>query len=87
MKLDAREIQAGGLTQDVRALAQDYDWAIIDGPPGISRISAEAVRAADIVLIPCKPSPFDVWAAAEIVAAVQARHKATGGVPRGQRQL
>ena len=47
-----------------------------------SRTSAEAVRAADIVLIPCKPSPFNVWAAADIVAAVQARQKATGGVPR-----
>ena len=82
MNLDAREIQAGGLIQDVRALARDYDWVIIDGPPGISRTSAEAVRAADMVLIPCKPSPFDVWAAADIVAAVQARQKATGGVPR-----
>ena len=82
MNLDARQIQAGGLIQDVRALARDYDWVIIDGPPGISRTSAEAVRAADIVLIPCKPSPFDVWAAADIVAAVQARQKATGGVPR-----
>lgn len=81
MNLDARELRPGRLNQDVRAFSRDYDWIIIDGPPGISRTSAEAVRAADIVLIPCKPSPFDVWAASDIVAAVKARQKTTGGTP------
>ena len=33
------------------------------------------------MLIPCKPSPFDVWAAQDIVTAVQARQKTTGGTP------
>ena len=45
-------------------------------------MSAEAVRAANIVLIPSKPSPFDVWACADIVEAVKARQKTTGGLPR-----
>ena len=39
------------------------------------------MRAADVVLIPVQPSPLDVWAAADIVAAVQARQKAANGVP------
>ena len=34
-----------------------------------------------MVLIPSKPSPFDVWACAEIVQAVKARHETTGGLP------
>ena len=63
-------------------MARDYDWIIIDGPPGITRTSADAVRAADLVLIPAKPSPLDVWAAADIVAAVRARQKSTNGIPR-----
>ena len=50
----------GNLLQEVRAMAVDYDWIIIDGPPVITRTSADAVRAADLVLIPAKPSPLDV---------------------------
>ena len=72
----------GNLLQEVRAMAGDYDWIIIDGPPGITRTSADAVRAADLVLIPAKPSPLDVWAASDIVEAVQARQKTTNGIPR-----
>ena len=72
----------GGLLAQVRSLAPSYDWIIIDGPPGISRVSAEAVRAADVVLIPTKPSPLDVWAATDIVDAVRARQKSSKGVPR-----
>ena len=70
------------LPQEARRLGQAAKWVIIDGPPGISRTSAEAVRAADLVLVPAKASPFDVWAASDIVAAVKARQEATGGAPR-----
>jgi chromosome partitioning protein len=72
----------GNLLEQVRSMARDYDWIIIDGPPGITRTSADAVRAADLVLIPTKPSPLDVWAASDIVAAVQARQKSTNGMPK-----
>ena len=41
---------------------EEYDGVIIDGPAGISRVNADGVRAADLVLIPAKRSPFDVWA-------------------------
>ena len=72
----------GNLLEQVRSMARDYDWIIIDGPPGITRTSADAVRAADLVLIPVKPSPLDVWAASDIVAAVRARQKSTNGMPK-----
>ena len=66
----------------LRSMSHDYDWIIVDGPPGITKTSADAVRAADVVLIPAQPSPLDVWAAADIVAAVQARQKTTKGIPK-----
>ena len=80
--LAVKGVGKGNLLEQVRAIARDYDWIIIDGPPGITRTSADAVRAADLVLIPAKPSPLDVWAAADIVAAVRARQKSTNGIPR-----
>lgn len=80
--LTIREIGKGDLTRMVRSMTASYDWVIIDGPPGITKTSADAVRAADVVLIPAKPSPLDVWAASDIVAAVQARQKTTKGLPK-----
>ena len=70
------------LVDQVRRLSGRYDWLIVDGPPGISNTSADAVRVADVVLIPAKPAAFDVWAATDIVAAVKARQQSTNGVPR-----
>ena len=64
---------AGRLLQETRQLASEYNWVIIDGPAGTSRVSAEAVRAADLFLIPAKPSPYDVWVSCYIVDAVEAR--------------
>ena len=70
------------LVDQVRKLSGRYDWIILDGPPGISNISADAVRVAEVVLIPAKASAFDVWAAADIVAAVKARQRSSKGTPK-----
>ena len=70
------------LVDHVRKVSGRYDWVIVDGPPGISNISADAVRVADVVLVPAKASAFDVWAATDIVTAVKARQKTTHGVPK-----
>ena len=51
------------LVDQVRRLSSRYDWLILDCPPGVSNVSADAVRVADVVLIPAKASAFDVWAA------------------------
>ena len=70
------------LVDQIRKVSSRYDWVIVDGPPGISNISADAVRVADVVLIPAKASAFDVWAATDIVAAVKARQQSSNGIPR-----
>ena len=80
--LEVRGVEPGRLLQDVRLWAPDYHWVIIDGPPGIARTTAEAVRAADLVLIPVKPGPWDVWAVSDIVDAVKARQETAAGLPQ-----
>jgi chromosome partitioning protein len=44
-----------------------YDIILIDGPPRVNELARSAIMAADIVLIPVQPSPYDVWAAKEII--------------------
>ena len=40
------------------------------------------MTTAELVLIPAKASPFDIWADADIVAAVRARREATSRLQR-----
>lgn len=70
------------LPKDIQAISGGYDWIVIDGAPQIAKLSAAAVRAADIVLIPVQPSPYDIWACADLVDLVSARQEATGGKPK-----
>ena len=53
--------------RDLPQLAQDYDHVIIDGPPRVTDLTRSAMLAARMVLIPVQPSPYDVWACAEVV--------------------
>ena len=69
------------LPKDLNAVKAGYDIVIIDGAPQSAKLAGAAVRAADMVLIPVTPSPYDVWAASDLVEIIQARHSVTGGKP------
>lgn len=58
------------LHREMAALSHGYDWVIIDGPPRVNELAKSAIAASDIVLIPVQPSPFDVWAAQDIIDIV-----------------
>ena len=59
------------LHREIPALAQDYTHTIIDGPPRVTALTRSALVVANLVLIPVQPSPYDVWACAEMVMLVQ----------------
>ncbi|QFY42077.1 AAA family ATPase [Candidatus Methylospira mobilis] len=59
------------LHKDIPELAGPYDHVIIDGPPRANDVARSAIMASHIVLIPLQPSPYDVWAADEIVKLIQ----------------
>ena len=55
------------LHKEVPAHVPHYPYIIIDGPPRVNELARSAIIAADLVVIPVQPSPYDVWAAQEIV--------------------
>ncbi len=57
--------------RDLPQLAQDYDRVVIDGPPRVSDIARSGIIAADLVVIPVQPSPYDVWAAQEVIDLIR----------------
>jgi chromosome partitioning protein len=59
------------LHQEAPELARRADHIVIDGPPRIAALARSALLAADRVLIPVQPSPYDVWASAEMVALIR----------------
>ena len=59
------------LHRQVPDLAAGCDLLVIDGPPSLTDITRSAMVASDLVLIPVTPSPFDVWAAGELVPLVE----------------
>jgi chromosome partitioning protein len=58
------------LHREAPELARDADHIVIGGPPRIAGLMRSALLAADLVLIPVQPSPFDGWASAEMLALV-----------------
>lgn len=66
---DLRLSMVGGwrLGVELDRLRRDEDLILVDTPPHAQSDAKGAVRAADLVLIPCQPSPLDVWASAATV--------------------
>ena len=54
-----------------KVAAQGAAYCFIDTAPTISEQNTRLLRLADLVLIPVRPSPADLWAVAETVALVK----------------
>jgi chromosome partitioning protein len=48
-----------------REIAGTYDVVVLDGPPKLGDMTRTAAVAADVVLVPVQPGPFDLWSAGE----------------------
>lgn len=55
------------LHRDIKAYFDDFDHIVIDTPGRFTDITRSAIIAADVVIIPCKPSQRDAWAAMDVV--------------------
>jgi chromosome partitioning protein len=59
------------LHKELPIIGINHDYVVIDGPPRVNELARSAIMASDIVIIPVQPSPYDVWAAKEIVDLLQ----------------
>lgn len=57
--------------KEIGQIGQGYDHIVIDGPPRVTDLARSAIMAADIVAIPVQPSPYDIWAADEVVKLIE----------------
>ena len=57
--------------KELALVGEGYDVVVIDGPPRVTDLARSAIMASDVVLIPVQPSPYDIWAADEVVKLIQ----------------
>jgi len=63
------------------SISGSYDYVVIDGAAKLEDMMAAAIKAADMILIPVQPSPYDLWAASDLVDFIKARQEVTDGKP------
>ena len=74
---------AGALRARARQAEKDADIVLIDTPPGAPEIAYEAAMVADLMLLPCGPSPLDLFALKEALSlALKARAERRSKKPR-----
>ena len=57
--------------KEIGQLGAGYDHVVIDGPPRVTDLARSVIMACDLVLVPVQPSPYDIWAASEVVDLVK----------------
>ncbi|GGC43835.1 peptide transporter [Novosphingobium marinum] len=64
------------------SMTESYDHIVLDGAAKLEDIIAAAIKASDFILIPVQPSPYDIWAASDLVDFIKARQEVTDGSPQ-----
>lgn len=64
------------IDRDLKSVAKK-DFVVIDGAPQASDLALSAIKAADFILIPVQPSPYDIWATSDLVDLVKQRIEVT----------
>ena len=67
------------IERDLKNISSGRDFVVIDGAPQIADLAVSAIKAANLVLIPVQPSPYDIWAASDLVELVKQRIEVTDG--------
>ena len=67
------------LAQDLKDFSKNYDIVVIDGAPQLREMAAAAIKTSDAILVPVQPSPYDIWATADLVELIKARQEITDG--------
>jgi chromosome partitioning protein len=66
------------IDRDLKSIATK-DYVVIDGAPQAHDLAVSAIKASQFILIPVQPSPYDIWATADLVDLVHQRIQITDG--------
>ena len=64
------------------SMTNNYDFVVIDGAAKLEDMMTACIKVSDFILIPVQPSPYDIWAASDLVDFIKARQEVTDGSPQ-----
>jgi len=70
------------LDKDISKIAYSFDYVVIDGAPQLTDMAISAIKCAHLIIIPVQPSPYDIWASADLVEIIKQRQQITNGEPK-----
>lgn len=70
------------LKTSLSAIDPSYSFAILDGTGKLELKTSASIRLSDLILIPVQPSPYDVWACAELAETIRFRRESNDGLPK-----
>lgn len=56
---------------EIEEIKKEYDYIVIDGPPRTTEVVRSCILSSDLILIPCTPSVYDIWASQETVKLIE----------------
>ena len=59
------------LHRDLPPIAKNYTHVVIDGSPRVTELARSCIMASDLVVVPCTPSPYDIWASTETIELIK----------------
>lgn len=62
-------------TTEIQRAGRDADIIIVDSPPQSETSTRIAIRAADIIVVPCQLSPLDVWASRPVLELIDKENR------------
>ena len=60
----------------------NFELIVVDGFARLDGDYQRLTNASDLILIPVRPTPLDIWGVSDFVAMVKAHQRETGGHPR-----
>lgn len=70
------------LDKNIKKIAGQFDWVIIDGAPQLTEMAIASIKCADLIIIPVQPSPYDIWASSDLVDIIKQRQLLAEGIPK-----
>jgi chromosome partitioning protein len=67
---DRADLRVARLAQALAALAEPFDYAIVDCPPNVGLLTFNALRAADEVIVPVEASHFSMHGVAKLFETI-----------------
>ncbi len=74
--IELRHASSWRATSEIQRAGRDADIVIVDSPPHMETATRIAVRAADIIVVPCQLSPMDVWASRPTLEMIEKEKRA-----------